>query len=42
MDSLITVAALSSLAVWLYLLLLRGWFWRAEQRLGEAGESLGD
>jgi hopene-associated glycosyltransferase HpnB len=42
MDPLVTTTALLSLAVWLYLLLLRGGFWRAEQRLGEAGEPLGE
>jgi hopene-associated glycosyltransferase HpnB len=42
MDPLVTTTALLSLAVWLYLLLLRGGFWRAEQRLGEEGESLGE
>ncbi len=42
MDPLVTTTALLSLAVWLYLLLLRGGFWRADRRLGEAGESLGE
>jgi len=42
MDPLVTTTALLSLVVWLYLLLLRGGFWRADRRLGEAGESLGE
>ncbi len=41
MDPLVTTTALLSLAVWLYLFLLRGGFWRADRRLGEEGESLG-
>jgi hopene-associated glycosyltransferase HpnB len=36
MVPLVTTAALLSLAVWVYLLLLRGGFWRADQRLDEA------
>ncbi len=35
MDPLVTASAVSSLAVWLYLLLLRGGFWRADWRLGK-------
>ena len=37
MDSLVTAIALLSLAVWLYLQLLRGGFWRADRRL-DAGD----
>ena len=36
MALLVTTAALLSLAVWLYLLLLRGGFWRADRRLDKA------
>jgi len=36
MDPLLASTALLSLAVWLYLLLLRGGFWRADRRLDEA------
>ena len=36
MDPLVTATAVLSLAVWLYLLLLRGGFWRADARLGTA------
>ncbi len=42
MDPLVTTTALLSLVVWLYLLLLRGGFWRVDRRLGEAGEPLGE
>jgi len=42
MDPLVTATALLSLAVWLYLLLLRGGFWRADRRLGEEEEALGE
>jgi len=34
MEPLVTATALLSLAVWLYLLLLRGGFWHADARLG--------
>ena len=42
MDLLVIATAALSLAVWLYLLLLRGGFWRADRRLGEAGEGRAD
>jgi len=42
MEPLVTTAALLSLAVWIYLLLLRGGFWRADRRLDEAEEAPGD
>jgi len=41
MTYLVTATAFLSLAVWLYLLLLRGGFWRADARLGAAEEASG-
>ncbi len=41
-DVLIIGPAVLSLAIWLYLVLLRGSFWRADQRLGKAEAALRD
>ena len=37
--AILTLLAGLSLAVWLYLLLLRDGFWRADQRLDEAADA---
>lgn len=39
---LLTILAGLSLAAWLYLMALRGGFWRADQRLAQTPEALGD
>ena len=41
-DLLIAGPAVSSLAVWLYLVVLRGGFWRADRRLDEPEGALGE
>ncbi len=38
----VTFAAALSVAIWLYLIFFRGGFWRADQRLGEVADFIGE